>query len=317
MFNTWEEFVDQFKRTFIDNKANTVERMKCMLSRVQSESETVADYFHHKARLCRELDMLFGETKQQIAAGLRSRDLCFYLLARHHDDEESLCNDLMSFVYVNDTRSQYFKKDNINSTNRKPQHLHKNELVNFKSIGVDPITVSESAVSNKKFIKLPPRNDKNEPLCYNCFTYGHVSKYCRKPKREKCTRCGKYGHAGESCTVNMSDKPVVSLVSLSPNMINEKYFFDAIVDKQQVKAYVDTGSQLCLMRKSDADRVGLSIMSLPNPIEIRGYGEGKLVPLGVVMVQLQVDHATSKVPLHIVPDEAQTIPLIVGQPFTE
>lgn len=106
LFKTWEEFVDQFKRTFIGNRANTVKRMKRMLSRVQDESEAVADYFHHKPRLCRELDMLFDETKQWIAAGLKSRDLCFYLLTRH-DDEESLCNDLMSFVYVNDTRSQF------------------------------------------------------------------------------------------------------------------------------------------------------------------------------------------------------------------
>lgn len=122
----------------------------------------------------------------------------------------------------------------------------------------------------------------------------------------------------EVCTTKLADNSLVlSLVSLTPNMINEKYFFDALVDEKQVKAYADTGSQLFLMRKSDADQACLTIMSLPNTVEVRGYGEGKLVPLGVVMVQLQVDHATSRVPLHIVPDDAQTIPLIVGQSFTE
>lgn len=92
------------------------------------------------------------------------------------------------------------KKDNINSLNRTPQHLHKNKPVNFQSIVVDTITVSESVVSNKKFVKLPSRNDKNEPLCYNCSIY--VSKYCCKPKREKCTKCGKYGHTGEASNMN-------------------------------------------------------------------------------------------------------------------
>lgn len=110
-FTNWDEFVIQFKHTFVGSKLNIVERMKNMLNRVQGESETVADYFHHKARLCRELELPFDETKQQIVTGLRSRDLCYYLLARHHIDEDSLCYDLTSFAQINDARSQYFKKD--------------------------------------------------------------------------------------------------------------------------------------------------------------------------------------------------------------
>lgn len=54
---------------------------KCMLSRAQGESEAIADYFHHKARLCRELELPFNEVKKQIVAGFRSRELCHYLLA--------------------------------------------------------------------------------------------------------------------------------------------------------------------------------------------------------------------------------------------
>lgn len=71
------------------------------------------------------------------------------------------------------------------------------------------------------------------------------------------------------------------------------------------------------MRKSDAMITGLSIEAIPKTIEIRGYGDGKLVPLCVSMVELQVDCATTQVPVYIVADEAQTISLIVGQPFTE
>jgi len=120
-FTNWDEFVIQFKHTFVGSKLNIVERMKNMLNRVQGESETVADYFHHKARLCRELELPFDETKQQIVAGLRSRDLCYYLLARHHIDEDSLCYDLTSFAQINDACSHYFKKG-------KPQRPNTNEV---------------------------------------------------------------------------------------------------------------------------------------------------------------------------------------------
>jgi len=91
----------------------------------------------------------------------------------------------------------------------------------------------------------------------------------------------------------------------------------ALVDEKPVRAYVDTGSQLCLMRENDAKDLKLTIETMLNTVEIRGYGDGKLVPLGIIEVQLQVDSATSQVLVHIVTDDAQTIPLIVGQPFTE
>jgi len=307
-FTNWDEFVFQFKRTFVGSKLNIVERMKNMLKRVQSESETVADYFHHKARLCRELELPFNETKQQIVAGLRSRDLCYYLLARHHIDEDNLCYDLTSFTQISDARSQYFKKD-------KPQRPNTNEVSHVTSSTTKSQMPTASKDTNRKtFTKLPPRNDKDEPLCFNCSTYGHVSRYCTKPKKAKCEKCGKYGHEKNACFTNTQ---VVSLVSSTPNTINEKYFFDVLVNEKPVRAYVDTGSQLCLMRKSDAITMGLSIESIPNTVEIRGYGDGRLVPIGVVTVKLRVDCATSQVPIYIVSDDAQTIALIVGQPFTE
>jgi len=190
-FNSWSDFVRQFKNTFIGSTFNTVERMKRMLNRSQGSSETVADYFHHKARLCRELELPFSETKQQIAAGLRSWDLCYYLLARHHVDEGSLCNDLMSFARINDTRSQYFKKNDLIAS--KPQHSskEKSDSCNLKtnSSQMNP-TIENTAdrVNVKKFPKLPPQDDKDEPLCFNCSKYGHVSRYCLRPKKPKCTR---------------------------------------------------------------------------------------------------------------------------------
>lgn len=129
---------------------------------------------------------------------------------------------------------------------------------------------------------------------FQLLKYGHVSRYCQKPKKTKCTKYGKFGHEEKACFTNT---PVVSLVSLQPNSINEKYFFDARINDKIVKAYVDIGSQLCLMRKSDAMTTGLSIESIPMTIEIRGYGDGKLVPLGVCTVELHVDYATFQVPV--------------------
>lgn len=84
-----------------------------------------------------------------------------------HDDGDGLFYDLMTFVQVNDSLTI----------------KHSNIWILIKLINVRPninvlpsvtATVDLINIQAEKFIKLPPRYDKNEPLCFNCFTYGHV-----------------------------------------------------------------------------------------------------------------------------------------------
>ncbi|XP_022178902.1 uncharacterized protein LOC111039625 [Myzus persicae] len=117
----------------------------------------------------------------------------------------------MTFAQINDARSQYFKKDN--DTSKKLQRLSINEVNHVKSSTVNPPMGTIKDANNKRFVKLPPRNDKDEPLCFNCSTYGDVSRYFQKPKKMKCTKCGKFGHEEKTCVTNT---PVVSLILTTP-----------------------------------------------------------------------------------------------------
>jgi hypothetical protein len=44
-------------------------------------------------------------------------------------------------------------------------------------------------------------NDKGEPKCYKCESYGHMGKNCpnKKSSNIKCYRCRKFGHMSKSC----------------------------------------------------------------------------------------------------------------------
>lgn len=35
--------------------------------------------------------------------------------------------------------------------------------------------------------------------CFNCWKYGHTSKFCRS--KERCGKCGTEGHRRDSCTL--------------------------------------------------------------------------------------------------------------------
>jgi len=59
--------------------------------------------------MCRELELNFVESKQQIVEGIYSRELCLYLLSRSHTHENELLNDIVMFMKVNDSRNTRFK----------------------------------------------------------------------------------------------------------------------------------------------------------------------------------------------------------------
>lgn len=48
-----------------------------------------------------------------------------------------------------------------------------------------------------------------------------------------------------------------------------------------------------------------------------GYGNGEVKPKGLFTANLTIDGVSARVKVHVVPRESQTIPLIVGHPYTE
>jgi hypothetical protein len=57
-------------------------------------------------------------------------------------------------------------------------------------------------------------NNKGEPKCYKCDSFGHMGKNCpnKKSSNIKCYRCGKFGHLSKNC---WSKGPRVRVVEAS------------------------------------------------------------------------------------------------------
>lgn len=140
-FSDWEQFERQFKETFISTQTSTVERTKLLIARHQRKGEMIVEYFHDKARMCRELQLNFCETKQQIVEGLYSRELCLYLMSRSHSHENELLNDIVTFTKINDSRSTRFK--NLS----RPSHPE----ATTKNSNYQPEVATNSSTTNTYF----------------------------------------------------------------------------------------------------------------------------------------------------------------------
>ncbi|KAK9727837.1 Reverse transcriptase (RNA-dependent DNA polymerase) [Popillia japonica] len=80
---------------------------------------------------------------------------------------------------------------------------------------------------------------------------------------------------------------------------------------------LDLGSQCVMIREADANVLNVKIEPLDKPMQIRGFGEGAITPIGKFNALLKVDQARAETEILVVPNSCQKIPLVIGQPFTE
>ncbi|KAH7985399.1 hypothetical protein HPB52_025662 [Rhipicephalus sanguineus] len=76
-----------------------------------------------------------------------------------------------------------------------------------------------------------------------------------------------------------------------------------------------TATMPCVtIRREDADRIGIKYSLIGKALTIGGYGSGRVTPCGEANVNLTVDQAIADVPVLIVPNESQAIPVTWDNP---
>lgn len=97
---------------------------------------------------------------------------------------------------------------------------------------------------------------------------------------------------------------------------SSKYYMTVKINDFSVYGFIDFGSACVTITESVARRLKLEASPCEN-IVLSGFGGSKTNPIGVVVVKIQVDEATCDCKAYIVPDSAQDIGTIIGQPLTE
>jgi len=165
---------------------------------------------------------------------------------------------------------------------------------------------------SKSVDTLPPREGSR---CYNFQMFGHVARDCTQPRKPfKCGKCKQEGHS-KYCQSGTTD---VNLVSTRPKNSALLYIKEVRINdhKDLIHRLVDTGSAVSMIKKSVAERFGLTI----NTKKINMWVYGKAQPViskGETEANICVDEVKEHVKLVVVNDELQQYDIIIGRSFTE
>ncbi|KAL0860291.1 hypothetical protein ABMA27_009706 [Loxostege sticticalis] len=171
-------------------------------------------------------------------------------------------------------------------SNKESSHLI--DRMHYKFIpGTDSSNLDNNNSSAYKVEKVMSQN--NNIFCYNCKEKGHPFLKCPKPIL-KCGKCNKIGHRIEDC-------------------------FNIHVNIVPTKCFIDFGSEVSLIKQSQASRLGLFYSD--RPTALKGFGNEIVRTLGSVSVDVSVDGVVANVICQVVDDHYLELPILIGQSFTE
>jgi len=313
-FSSWGSFVDQFNNTFVGNELCTVDRVRIMSNRVQTKGECVIEYFHHKARLCREISLPFNETKQQIVEGVYSYDLCNYLIARTHLSEDELLADINSYNNLKNARINRIRSTEPAKTT---QSYAGNRKASSDNRDRDRHTVQRSTIDTK----MKPSRDTSNVTCYSCGKIGHLATSC--PTRT-CYSCHSTGHSARNCPGRQGERQDnggehVSILERSLTHIVPPYILDISIkfpnsESIDVQALVDTGSPVSLIKSTVVPYVSGVVPPKSDLVGINGSKLNIVDQFDANIFHNELD-APINLCFHVVPGNAMRNDYLLGRNF--
>ncbi|XP_077501927.1 uncharacterized protein LOC144112953 [Amblyomma americanum] len=306
---SWENFDYHFRRTFC-GQTRAAERWRKMQERVQQRNESTTAYFHSKVRLCREANLDFCDTREQVLTGLRSRQLCTMLLGRTHEDDDDLLHDIMEFERIDREREQRFggmrEKRQFTAATERVAETPPARKTTYDRFGKD---------------RRPPlTNERGQFKCYNCGRFGHISCDCPEERHEmKCLRCGKSGHTQRHCSMSQSNETNTVTDTerkIAPGALLKQVMLNGTTT---LVGMIDNGSSGCLLRASAAARCGARLTK--DATALYGFGSQgtpSARAIGKCYTDLEIDGVKGENgPFLVVPDDTLTVDLLVGRTYTE
>ncbi|KAL1464001.1 hypothetical protein MTO96_027035 [Rhipicephalus appendiculatus] len=226
------------------------------------------------------------------------------LLGRTHDDDDDLLHDILEFERIKRERREPF-----GSRNRSLMSPSFSECSLLATMTREETVDLNHGTDRRQ--RLPFINQHVGRKCYNCNIYGHIARDCPEPKRPfKCQHYQATDPAQRNCKAYSSNESNIVTEALPCTragyvLIKEVIFNDDFA----LVGLIDTGDSGCLLRTSAVARCGIEMVQ--EPTDLYGFGSEHHP------VTRSLGHCKAKVPLLIVPYDAQRFDLLVSRTFTE
>lgn len=201
--------------------------------RVWKKGETFQDYVHDKIIMANRIGVDDDEVLRYIVNGIPDVNLRDIARVQGFTSQEQLVYAFQE-IRLEDRRSSVISKGNDNATVKRKDN---------KSAG--------TSKSDKCEVKV---GDKPVKRCFNCGEKEHVSANCpSKDKGAKCFECNEYGHVASKCPAKQKNTTNTCAVTCAQR---RKNFKNVLVNDVPVRAIIDTGSDITIMRADEYIKVG-------------------------------------------------------------
>lgn len=135
----------------------------------------------------------------------------------------------------------------------------------------------------------------------------------KNKKNSSCFICKEKGHLSYECKYK-SGNSVNKITSTSKFDVEDDIFFvNCYVNNRSCKALIDTGSSINIAKEQLMKELQLEFQSSKE--HIIAYGGHDIPVLGETTIFFTINNVSVQIPVFIVSDHVQDIPLIIGQPF--
>lgn len=278
---SWDEWQTKLLAAF-PSEENYGQMLSDMLAKRARFGDSLEVYFYDKVALVNRCGITGRRAVECILHGIDDRSVRLGAEAVQYDDPDKL------LVYLRNARNSRLPTD---------RKLIKGQV---------------SGRTQDTYLKQGAKG----PRCFNCKQEGHTIPQCPQPIK-KCGKCNKLGHDTDQCYSKLpatSEKTVMTV--LNNNKQGEKYFKAIKVNGVPFKAFIDFGSECCMIRLSDFYKIDKCYDTTELP-SLKGFGNSVVQVLGRRKVNVSIDEVEADIDLFIVPDEAMHVSIMIGQTFTE
>ncbi|XP_055687650.1 uncharacterized protein LOC129797825 [Lutzomyia longipalpis] len=291
---TWDEFKRELMKAFPE-KINVGRIIKEIQGRKRKRDETVTEYFFEMRQKGKKIKLDDATIAKYIIAGLGDEKLIGMVAGANYDSPQEL---LQKIKDAEDIR-RAMRKHGIGESGGKEKG-EKNDA--------RPEQESQDG------------NQVQKVSCYNCGKVGQTARECHERENKQrdmkaeitCFKCNEKGHIARFCGKNETDSKMIHKGNMRIIEVEEKEnpnYKEVKINEKKLWAYIDQGSDCTTMRKSDVEALGVEIKS--RTTTLRGFA-GQCQTVGQTEVWVTIDEVRRQTTVHVVPDEAQNIPVIVG-----